>query len=232
MNPVRSAIRRWRGGDPLLAPEPALEAVYRDLFLREFAVLGEEDGFFPVGGAANHSLLYLILRIAREFRPRSVLDIGAGQSSLLWSMLARHGHVGAVLTLEDDAGWGEAIGSRIDHPMLVTPLSRRHVEGRIHATYDWFAVSKRGPFDVIVCDGPRGTARHSRGGVVHLLDRSLPSDFVLVLDDCERPGEQDTVDMVHERLDALGIDYEAGVTRAAKTQVTFAAGRYRPATFL
>jgi hypothetical protein len=61
---------------------------------------------------------------------------------------------------------------------------------------------------------------------------TLPADFVLILDDAERPGEQDTIALIHDRLNADGVKYNVGVVRAAKTQAVFAAGRYIPATFL
>ncbi len=229
---LRTRLRHLRnGGDPF-APEPALEVIYRDLFRRELAQIGEEDRFFPTGGAANYSLLYLIARIAAEFRPSHVLDIGAGQSTLLWSLLKKRGLVGDMLTLEHDADWGERMRTQVDHPILVTPLRQLQVGGRRSNTYDWDAARHGRSFDVIVCDGPNGTPRHSRRGVLSMLDGELADDFVLILDDAERPGEQDTVGAVHRRLQELGVPYGVGVVRAAKTQAVFAAGRYLPATFM
>jgi len=229
---LRQQLRRLTGTPSPFDAEPALEVIYRDLFLRELHRLGEEDRFFPTGGAANYSLLYVILRIAVELRPASVLDIGAGQSSLLWAMLRRRGLVGQVLTLEGDAGWGERIAAQVDHEVLVTPLVSASVAGRSIRTYDWARVGTGRRFDVIVCDGPNGTPRHSRGGILTMLADALPDDFVLVIDDAERAGEQDTVKAVHHRLQAAKRDYRVGVVRAAKTQVVFAMGRYVPAAFL
>ncbi|WP_322965163.1 hypothetical protein [Sphingomonas fuzhouensis] len=231
MQSLRHRLRHWTGRADAFAPEPGLEAIYRDLFLRELKLLGEEDRFFPTGGAANYSLLYLILRIGVEFRPVSVLDVGAGQSSLLWAMLQRRGLVGEVLTLENDPEWGERIAAQVTHEVLVTPLTTRTVGRRAVATYDWSAARAGRRFDVVLCDGPRGTPRHSRGGVLAMLD-DLPPDFALILDDAERNGEQDTVGAIHARLQADKVDYGVGVVRAAKTQVLFAGGRFLPATFL
>lgn len=231
MPTLRQQVRRITGQVDVFAAEPALEVVYRDLFLRELARLCEEDRFFPTGGAANYSLLYLILRIGSELRPMSVLDIGAGQTSLLWDMLRRRGFVGDVLTLENDADWAARIGAQVSHKILVTPLRATAIGGRTTMTYDWAAAKVGRCFDVIVCDGPRGTPRHSRGGILAMLD-GLPTDFALVLDDAERAGEQDTVSAVHDRLKADGVNYGVGVVRAAKTQAVFAAGRFLPATFL
>jgi len=231
MPSLRQRWRHWTGRADAFAPEPGLEAIYRDLFLRELALLGEEDRFFPTGGAANYSLLYLILRIGAEFQPASVLDVGAGQSTLLWAMLQRRGCVGEVLTLENDPEWGARIAGQVGHEVLVTPLRRMRIGGRTMMTYDWNAAQAGRRFDAIVCDGPRGTPRHSRGGILSMLG-DLPPDFALVLDDAERDGEQDTIAQVHARLQADKRDYAVGVLRAAKSQAVFATGRFLPATFL
>ena len=122
MTSLRQQFRRLTGKPSVFQPEPALEVIYRDLFLRELALLGEEDRFFPTGGAANYSLLYLILRLGSEFRPASVLDIGAGQSTLLWAMLQRRGFVGDLLTLENDPDWAARIGAQVTHEIMVSPL--------------------------------------------------------------------------------------------------------------
>lgn len=231
MRHLRQKLRRLTGQPDVFNPEPALEVIYRDLFLRELTALGETDRFYPTGGAANYSLLYLILRLAIDFRPASVLDIGAGQSTLLWAMLMRLGLVGAVTTLENDAAWAERIGAQVEHELIVTPLRQTSVAGRSCMTYDWEVATTNRRFDVVVCDGPRGSPRHSRRGILAML-RDVPSDFALIMDDAERPGERDTVSAIHDKLRDNGVDYAVGVIRAAKTQAVFATGRFLPATFL
>ncbi|MDB5701921.1 MAG: hypothetical protein JWL66_2120 [Sphingomonadales bacterium] len=232
MMSLKKQYHRLVGTPSPFEAEPGLEVIYRDLFRRELDRLGEEDRFYPVGGAANYSLLYLILRIGTEFKPTSVLDIGAGESTLVWAMLRRHGLVGDVLTIESDAGWATRIGAQVEHEILVSPLAEAKVDGRPAMTYDWDVIRQRGPFDVMVCDGPNGTPRDSRCGILNMLTDPLPSDFLLLLDDAERPGEQDTIRKIHKRLSQAGCPYGAGVVRAAKTQMMFASGRYLPATFL
>jgi hypothetical protein len=217
--------------DDSLSASPGLEGSYRHLFLRELKALGEEDTYFPVGGAANYSLVYLILRISTQLRPASVLDVGCGQSTRLWDRMRRAGLVRQVTTLENDAAWAAQIGPQVSHPILVSELRPMVTVGGMVETYDWGQAKSAGPFDVIGVDGPIGQPRRSRAGVLALLDEGLPRDFVLFMDDAERPGEQETVGLIHDRLSALGRDYAAGVLRAAKTQVVFAAGAYRQAAF-
>ena len=217
--------------DEDLSASPGLEGSYRHLFLRELAKLGEEDIYFPVGGAANYSLLYLILRIATRLKPPSVLDVGCGQSTRLWDRMRAAGLVGRVRTLESDEAWAAEIGPCVSHPILVSKLRPMETVRGTVDTYDWAEARSCGPFAVIGVDGPRGQPRRSRAGVLALLDASLPQDFVLFMDDAERPGEQETIGLIHDRLTAMRRDYSASAIRAAKTQVVFAAGAYREAAF-
>ena len=220
-----------RPADEALSAIPGMEGSYRHLFLRELQRLGLEDHYFPVGGAANYSLLYLILRIAVTFKPKRVLDVGCGQTTRLWDSLRACALASVVVTLENDAGWAKQIGAEVAHTVLVSELRSTEIDGGVVDTYDWELARAAGPFDVIGVDGPLGTARRSRAGVLSLLDDELPRDFILFMDDCERPGEQETLGLVHERLTALGRDYAAGAIQAAKTQVVFAAGEYRSAVY-
>ena len=225
-------LARPRRSDPALVAVPALEGAYRHLFLRELTRLGEEDIYFPVGGAANYSLLYLILRFATAFRPPSVLDVGCGQTTLLWDRLSRLGLAGRITTLENDAGWAAEIGRQVSHDILVSPLRPVRIAAGVVDTYDWEAARAAGPFAVIGVDGPLGRDRLSRAGVLSLIDETLPQDFIILVDDAERLGEQDTVRLIHGRLAALQRDYTTGPTQAAKTQVVFAGGAYAGAAYI
>lgn len=210
---------------------PALEAVYQTIFMRDLARSGIEDDFYPVGSAANYSLLYLVLRIFRELQPKSVLDIGAGQTSILWSRLFGAGQADRILTIEHDPEWAAHIGARIGHEILVSPLEMRREGERTVSTYDWAAIRARGPFDVILCDGPPGTAQWSRYGVISLVDETLPADFVIVMDDAERDGETQTVNALLGRLEAMGRQARLGKVRGQKVQAVIAGGAYRKAAF-
>jgi hypothetical protein len=190
------------------------------------------DDFYPVGGAANYSLLYSIFRIAKELRPSSVLDIGAGQSSVLWSRLVDLGWVRKLLTVEDNERWAETIRAQVRTEVLCSPLSRQAIDGRQVMSYDWSKVGLHGPFDVVVCDGPRGVPRYSRYGVVSLLEKSLSDDFVVVVDDAERVGERDTVHALVQSLSRLGRTFELGIVKARKSQILIAGGAYASAIFV
>lgn len=215
---------------PRFRTKPALESVYQSIFQRDLERYGIEDDFYPIGSAANYSLLYLVLRICKEIKPRSVLDIGAGQTSMLWSRLAGSG-APKVLTVEHDPEWSRVVQTRIEQPILLSPLREARAGEHRVLTYDWDEIRAHGPFDVIVCDGPHGTTRWSRLGVINMLDETLPEDFVLVMDDAERAGERESVAALRARLETMGRKIRIGKVRGQKAQAVIAGGAYWPAAY-
>ena len=145
---------------------------------------------FPVGSAANAGLLYVLFRLADEFRGRAWLELGAGQSTLLLDALARAGRIAGALTLEHDAEWADRLQEQVTHAVQHAPLRPASVVGV--TTLGYTATLDR-RFDIVVVDGPIGTPRHSRWGALELLREHLADDFVVAFDDAERPGERDTI---------------------------------------
>lgn len=179
--------------------EPAMEMVYKTLFERELARLGIEDRFYPVGYAANYSLLYVVLRAVMELPVVRVLELGCGQTTILLDglakVLAKKEHGGRkleIVTLESDADWAARIGGQVKHTVTVAPLVPCEVQGAMVLGYDPLKYPK-GKFDLVIVDGPVGTERLSRGGMLAMVPQILADEFMVVFDDAERPGERQTV---------------------------------------
>ncbi|MDR0580519.1 MAG: hypothetical protein LBG04_00155, partial [Holosporaceae bacterium] len=56
-------------------------------------------------------------------------------------------------------------------------------------------------FDFICIDGPFGSGGYSRIDVLGIIPNSLEKSFVIMLDDHDRPGEQNTVKEMRSRFD-------------------------------
>jgi len=69
-----------------------MESVYQEIVQRELNRWKIEDNFYPVGGAANYSLFYIILRTVADFPLKKVVELGAGQTSLLLDALVFRSH--------------------------------------------------------------------------------------------------------------------------------------------
>lgn len=146
---------------------------------------------YPTGASANYGLFYLILRIISENGVARVLDIGAGQSTLLLDALAKKYPI-EVVTLETDSNWAERIGGRVAHNVIHSGLDHKTIKGVEALGYrDLSAVE--GQFDLILVDAPIGSKRHSRWAAIELIDKHRAPECVIIFDDAERSGERDTI---------------------------------------
>jgi predicted O-methyltransferase YrrM len=207
-----------------------MEIIYRELLLRELAKLGIPDRFFPVGSAANHSLLYLVLRCYVELPVSRILDVGAGQTSLLLDELNRKLGKAQITTLEHDPHWARWIGGQVAHPVLRRELVSMRLAGIQTLMHDTAGLP--GPFDLIVMDGPPGRKRYSRLGLLHLMQQFMDrQNFIVIMDDAERGGEMQTLQLCRRWLRESAMDHSTSVIRAAKRQEIFAAGELLGATY-
>jgi hypothetical protein len=216
--------------------KPAMEVVYRELFLRDLAKLGLEDLYYPVGSAANHSLLYLIARSFMELPVRNVLEMGAGQSSILLNQLnERLKKEANITTVEHDPLWADRIRGQVKHRVNVAALVEKSIDGhRIHHYGDgYFDPSVL--YDFVLVDGPPAHGKEemalNRLGALELLNKNLAESFVLIVDDAERRGEEMLIGLIRKKLRSDGRDFKEAAIMAAKQQHVFAAGRFLGAAF-
>lgn len=167
---------------------------------------------YPTGAGANYGLFYLILRIITENPVTRVLDIGAGQSTLLLDALSKKYGLD-VVTLETDADWASRIGERVSHKVCHSPLTARTIHGvDVQGYADLSGID--GKFDLILVDAPIGTKRHSRWAALEVIDAFRADDGVIIFDDAERRGERDTIG----RFSALHPDMKGRYFRPAAAQ--------------
>lgn len=115
----------------------SMEAVYQHIFERDLSSIGA-DGvrFYPVGSAANYGLLYVLLRAALDYPIKEVLELGAGQTSILFDLLVRKSVLKSrVRTLEHDQGWAYRVSQRVSHEVIKTSIVPEQVQGRKIAGY-------------------------------------------------------------------------------------------------
>ncbi len=140
--------------------------------------------FYPTAGAANYSLLYTILRCITELPVKNSLELGMGQTTLLFDALKTD-----ITSVDHEAGWVERMGERVSHKCRHAPLVEREVHGHVAKCYDFQPLI----YDMVVVDGPQGEPRKSRWGSLAVLDLCLGDEFLVIFDDAARIGEQDTI---------------------------------------
>jgi hypothetical protein len=211
-------LRLWEG---LSAPRTltgewaSRESFYRNLLMDAAAARSiKMPELYPIGGAANYTLLSLMFRICVQLPVHQVLELGAGQSSLLLDTLMeyRKGDM-RVTTIEHDKAWAARIGARCSHPIKWCPLKEIQVGNRTVLGYESEGIDATG-IDFLIVDGPVGTARFSRLGMMEIA-KGLGEEFVVLFDDAGRRGEQDTI---REFMNSLHPDVRFSSRLGAKSQ--------------
>jgi predicted O-methyltransferase YrrM len=215
--------------------KPEMEAVYQRIFERDLDQVGANNKFYPVGNAANYGLLYFILRAAREVKPSSILELGAGQTSLLLEELRRCGLINAsVLTIEHDPTWADYVRSRVSHEVRVVKLRPYDDDGLSYYGYDFIENEIEPTIDFLVVDGPPALVReqkYTRHCCLKLLDRLNPAGFIIVIDDAERSGEALLCDRISQKLLSKNIEFMRGRILANKRQSIFSSGQFSHVAF-
>jgi hypothetical protein len=218
LHPAKQWLSRTLGHAGLMQGR---ELQYLALLERTLRHLQIDEPFYPVRGAANSSYLYVLVRLLTELSIDRVLELGAGESTVLLDRLAQRRPFARV-TLEDDPQWRERIAARVADPPRLAPLTRRPVAGYTVTAYDPAVLAGEAPFQLLLVDGPRGSPRRSRWGCLELMAQHLDTEFVIVIDDAERRGELDTIRAVLDLLADRGCAVSHRFVHAAQSQCVIA----------
>jgi hypothetical protein len=186
----------------------------------------------PGGGTVSFSQLYALLTLLREGQFSRVLELGVGKSTSLFQQWAE-AHDAETVHIDDDSDWLQStVSDRAGSSAVHAPLTPRRVLDRDIRWYD--AQRPAGRFDLVLVDGPQAWVRQSRYdrlGVLDWLPDVLADEFVLVIDDASRPGEQ----MLVRAAEQLLMARDEVVSRemiGGNSQVLIATSRYRFAGYL
>jgi predicted O-methyltransferase YrrM len=141
---------------------------------------------------ADTYFLWRIVEAIERLRPREVVELGCGASTLVLAKALEQNGGGHLTSYDQHADFVEATGRWIaTHGLLATMRHAPIVEdssGWSHSWYDLHAVPAE--IDLLVIDGPPWTLNpFVRGRAELLFERIVPGGIVL-LDDAARPGER------------------------------------------
>lgn len=181
----------------------------------------------PGRWAVGYEYLYVLYRALTDSRPESILELGLGQSTKLTAQYARYMGI-PHLVIEHDpqwteyflSGWPNLSGNTI---VQLLPLEQRGSKEDIYFAYHNFGqvTQKDGGWSLISIDGPfGGKGEISRRDVLGQLPHILAKDFVIIMDDCGRLGEANTVKEMLMVLQQADISCEFGVYDGGGTKKT------------
>jgi len=142
--------------------------------------------------SAQHEYLAACLEHARD-ADGPILECGSGLSTILLGAVAQVSG-NSVWSLEHEPKYALTVQHFLDKyhltsvKLCVAPLSA-------YDGFDWYTPprfdSMPKKFSLVVCDGPPGTTRGGRYGLVPVMLERLGADCTILLDDGAREGEQD-----------------------------------------
>lgn len=226
-------LRLWRRIQPAFYAIGALhsrETFYQGMIHQSASAMDLRlPPLYPVQSAANYGLLYILMRAITEMGCSTVLELGAGQTTRFLGALQLQRPELQVTTLESDKDWHERVSKMVSHKVVHRPLVRREIEGvEVDAYVDIDPLEDR-KFDLVLIDGPRGSKRNSRWTSLEILSGHLAKEFMVIFDDAERIGEQDTI---RRFMQSRGADIEFSTAKGMKCQFLAFTPAFQAAKFL
>ncbi len=195
----------------------------------------------PGRWAVGYPFLYVLYRVLNELHPTSILELGLGQSTRLIAQYAAHFQpLTEHWVVEHDEGWVRDHGRAMVLPSTsqlvrldLTSISYR-TDPEVLA-YSGFADRFDGrQFDLICIDGPFGgnALEFARVDVLELLPGCLAENFAILLDDHDRPGEQNTGREIRRILREAGIVHHWTEYHGEKSLLVITSAEWRFLTSL
>lgn len=198
----------------------AAEAVWAEIFNNTISGCnwGANVAYSPGRWAVGYQYLYVMYRVLDEIKPKRILELGLGQSTRMLGQYALANQDVQHYVVEHDATWIDFFSKnyQLGSNTKIVKLDREFIpfkeadKVRVFKGFrEQFAEQK---FDFISIDAPLGgdMKDYARIDVLLMLPEILSDDFVIMIDDTERSGEQHTIAEMEKCLKANGIKYKKG----------------------
>lgn len=201
----------------------------------------KDKSFALYGWAANYSFIYTLFRILDNVRPAKILEMGLGQTSMVTSQYIANCRPDAQLDIiENDPGWIDVYQSKLPqhanvclHRCDIEFFYDRDEKNRRYQEKELKKITQDKRYNMIIVDGPMGGGqKFPRSNIMELVESNLAKDFVIIFDDAERSGEQNTIARTKEKLAAQRIDFGVQRRDALKSQVLIFSKSYEFVQFL
>lgn len=189
--------------------------------------------------AGNYTFFYILNRVLHDFQPKSILEIGLGESSKFImacskNILKNTQHI----IVEHDPNWISLYRKNNEIPnnsvFFQLDLIKKKFKGYTTFSYrNFYEKLKDFDFDLIIIDGPFGSKKYSRNDILLLVKHLDPKqEFIIIFDDTERTGEKDTVKLLIKEINKKGIPINVEHYNGVKTVSVIATNTYKYATSL
>ena len=181
--------------------------------------------------AGNYSFFYLLNRILAECSPNSICEMGLGESTkfinaYLDNQLNNSTHV----VVEHDLQWIERVKSRSKisaaTSILHLPIDQITVKDKLVNVYKDLDIQINRKFELYIADG-FSSEDYSRYDIIRLSEcLETGDDFIIIIDDTNRSGEQQTVNMLIQRLSEKSIKVSSAYYEGLKGSTIITSDKY------
>ncbi|MCC7553816.1 MAG: hypothetical protein KO202_04890 [Methanobacteriaceae archaeon] len=181
--------------------------------------------------SSSYSFLYVLFRILDEINPKNILELGLGQSSKITSQYANF-FDSNLLIIESDKEWIVNFSKNLllsnNSKILEVPTEYFEFNSSNNLRYKDFSneISDK-KFDLIIIDGPYGyNQEYPRSNVWNLVN-NIDKEFIIIVDDYERVGEQNTVNELFKIFNENNINYKTVEFEGIKKQLVIYSPKYK-----
>ncbi len=191
----------------------------------------KDEVFFPSKSAANYSFLYIYLRVLQTIKPKNILELGLGQSTILSGSYAFTSPDIALDVLEDSKLWIDVYTDNNKNQkninIIHSPLKELVISNaRLNITSKWYDFKPDKKYDLLVIDAPCGTKSYSRVGVLSIIPECLSELFLIIIDDHNVFPTRQTAILIETTLRKNDIPFITFSVDGTKEQLCIASPAY------
>ena len=166
------------------------------------------------GWAISPEFANILISLIRERKPRLVLEMGSGVSTLVTAYCLQEIGAGAVVSLDHDELFAAISAADIvKHQLqgtatiIYAPIKEVAIGDKKWLWYDMKRLQNLEPIDMLIIDGPPGSIqRLARYPALPILFHLLSDDAIVILDDAFRKDEREIVKLWLKELSGFSLE--------------------------
>jgi hypothetical protein len=186
--------------------------------------------------AGNYAFFYVLNRIMHDYKPKKIIEFGLGESTkFVASCIEGLKYECDYLIIEQNEDWKSIFEANnkllANSNILHCPLISSTINGFNVNSYKDLKSKINYNADFYIIDGPFGSDRFSRYDIYYLAEElDAKSEFIILIDDCQRVGEQDTFNALQNLFKQKKINYYVAEYGGVKTFKLLVSSKYRYST--